>query len=102
MMRVWLLLRTKAIPQAYAAHELDIVNHFKWRYKLQDKIWKSGAKTPAQKKKVLEKEWIDLDETTILRHYPSQRQTHFSQACQRLLIYFCRNHASPLQCLYRK
>lgn len=51
------------VARAYAAHVLDVVNHFKWRYHLQDKIKKAGAKTPAQKKKVLEKEWNDLDES---------------------------------------
>lgn len=58
-----ILKKDKAIAQAYAAHVLDIVNHFKWRYKLQDKIKKAGATTLAQKRAVLEKQWNDLDET---------------------------------------
>jgi hypothetical protein len=53
----------KAIAQAYAAHVLDVVNHFKWRYKLQSKIKKAGAKTIKEKEKVLKNEWNDLDET---------------------------------------
>jgi len=57
-----ILKKDKAIAQAYAAHILDIVNHFKWRYKLQSKIIKAGAKTLAEKKKVLDKEWGDLKE----------------------------------------
>lgn len=58
-----LIIRNNAeVAQAYAAHVLDVVNHFKWRYKLQQKIAKAGAKTLAQKKKVLDKEWNDLDE----------------------------------------
>lgn len=48
------------IAKAYAAHVLDVVNHFKWRYKLQEKTAK--AKTEAAKKKILEREWNDLDE----------------------------------------
>ncbi len=59
----------KEIAQAYAAHVLDIVNHFKWRYRLQDKIIKSGAKTLAQKKAVLDKEWNDLDESDNWMNY---------------------------------
>ena len=57
------------IAAAYAAHVLDIVNHFKWRYKLQDKIKKAGAKTPAEKEKVLKAEWHDLDETDKWLNY---------------------------------
>lgn len=49
------------IAKAYAAHVLDVVNHFKWRYKLQEKTAK--AKTDAAKKKILEKEWNDLNES---------------------------------------
>jgi phosphatidylserine/phosphatidylglycerophosphate/cardiolipin synthase-like enzyme len=64
-----IIKKDKAIAQAYAAHVLDIVNHFKWRYKLQDKIIKAGAKTIAQKKKVLEKEWNDLEETDKWMNY---------------------------------
>ena len=52
----------KGIAGAYAAHVLDIVNHFKWRYKLQDKIKRAGAKTKKQKEDVLKKQWNDLDE----------------------------------------
>jgi phosphatidylserine/phosphatidylglycerophosphate/cardiolipin synthase-like enzyme len=59
----------KDIARAYATHVLDIVNHFKWRYKLQDKIKKAGAKTKAQKEKVLAKEWNDLDETDSWMNY---------------------------------
>jgi phosphatidylserine/phosphatidylglycerophosphate/cardiolipin synthase-like enzyme len=58
-----IIKKDKAIAQAYATHVLDIVNHFKWRYKLQDKILKAGAKTLAQKEVVLKKEWNDLSES---------------------------------------
>lgn len=53
----------RPIAEAYAAHILDVVNHFKWRYKLQDKIKRSGAKTTKAKEAVLKKQWGDLDET---------------------------------------
>jgi phosphatidylserine/phosphatidylglycerophosphate/cardiolipin synthase-like enzyme len=59
----------KAIAEAYATHVLDIVNHFKWRYKLQDKIRKAGAKTTKEKEEVLKKEWHDLDETDTWMNY---------------------------------
>lgn len=59
----------KAIAQAYATHVLDIVNHFKWRYKLQDKILKAGAKTTEQKNAVLAKEWNDLSEKDSWMNY---------------------------------
>ncbi len=49
------------VAKAYAAHVLDVVNHFKWRYKLQEKT--ARAKTEAAIKKILEKEWNDLSET---------------------------------------
>jgi hypothetical protein len=52
----------KSVAQAYAAHVLDIVNHFKWRYKLQNMIIKAKAKTLAEKQAVLKKAWSDLDE----------------------------------------
>jgi len=58
-----------AIAQAYATHILDIVNHFKWRYKLQNKILKAGAKTLEQKKAVLAKEWNDLNENDDWMNY---------------------------------
>lgn len=49
-----------AIAQAYAAHILDVVNHFKWRYKLQNTVaGKKDSEVPA----ALEKAWHDLDET---------------------------------------
>lgn len=64
-----IIRKDKAIAQAYAAHVLDIVNHFKWRYRLQDKILKAGAKTIAEKKKILEKTWNDLDETDTWMNY---------------------------------
>jgi phosphatidylserine/phosphatidylglycerophosphate/cardiolipin synthase-like enzyme len=59
----------KTIAQAYATHVLDIVNHFKWRYKLQDKILKAGAKTLEQKEAVLKKEWNDLKESDVWMNY---------------------------------
>jgi phosphatidylserine/phosphatidylglycerophosphate/cardiolipin synthase-like enzyme len=52
----------KPIAQAYATHVLDVVNHFKWRYKLQDKIKKSGAKTAKEIEAALETGWHDLNE----------------------------------------
>jgi phosphatidylserine/phosphatidylglycerophosphate/cardiolipin synthase-like enzyme len=57
-----LIIEDKAIAEAYAAHVLDVVNHFKWRYKLQKKVRDAGAKTDAAKAKVLKKGWNDLDE----------------------------------------
>lgn len=48
-----------AIAQAYAAHILDVVNHFKWRYKLQNRV--AGKKGEAFKK-ALETAWNDLEE----------------------------------------
>lgn len=59
----------KSIAQAYATHVLDVVNHFKWRYKLQSKILKAGAKTIAEKKAVLDKQWDDLDESDNWMNY---------------------------------
>jgi len=47
----------------YAAHVLDLVNHFKWRYKLQKKISDADAKTCIEKEKALKRNWNDLDET---------------------------------------
>ncbi len=64
-----IIKKDKAIAQAYATHVLDIVNHFKWRYKLQDKIIKAGAKTLAQKEAVLKKEWNDLTESDEWMNY---------------------------------
>jgi phosphatidylserine/phosphatidylglycerophosphate/cardiolipin synthase-like enzyme len=52
----------KSVAQAYATHVLDIVNHFKWRYKLQNMILKAKAKTPEEKQAVLKNAWSDLDE----------------------------------------
>jgi len=59
----------KSIAQAYATHVLDIVNHFKWRYKLQNKILKAKVKTVKAKQAVLEKTWNDLDETDKWMNY---------------------------------
>jgi phosphatidylserine/phosphatidylglycerophosphate/cardiolipin synthase-like enzyme len=59
----------KSIARAYAAHVLDIVNHFKWRYKLQEKIKKAGAKTLQEKETVLKQCWNDLDETDEWMNY---------------------------------
>jgi phosphatidylserine/phosphatidylglycerophosphate/cardiolipin synthase-like enzyme len=59
----------KGIAQAYATHILDIVNHFKWRYKLQDKIKKAKAKTLAEKQKALANAWHDLDEKDDWMNY---------------------------------
>jgi phosphatidylserine/phosphatidylglycerophosphate/cardiolipin synthase-like enzyme len=42
------------VAAAYATHVLDVVNHYKWRYKLQD-IWR--------KEKKLDRAWQDLDDT---------------------------------------
>lgn len=47
------------IAKAYAAHVLDIVNHFKWRYLLQSSM-KKGM-TEKEKRAVLEKQWHGLD-----------------------------------------
>jgi phosphatidylserine/phosphatidylglycerophosphate/cardiolipin synthase-like enzyme len=43
----------RPIAEAFATHVLDIVNHYRWRYKLQE-LWR---------KKQLDKAWQDLDET---------------------------------------
>ena len=59
----------RAIAEAYAAHVLDVVNHFKWRYKLQDKIRKANAKTLAEKENVLKKTWNDLNEKDTWMDY---------------------------------
>ncbi|MBL7873403.1 MAG: hypothetical protein JNM78_17425 [Cyclobacteriaceae bacterium] len=56
------IIEDKAIAAAYTAHVLDVVNHFKWRYKLQKKVIDAKAKTLAEKKKALQKGWNDLDE----------------------------------------
>ncbi len=55
------------LAKAYATHILDVVNHFKWRYKLQDKV--KGLKTEAQKRKALEVAWHDLDESDKWMNY---------------------------------
>lgn len=57
-----LIMEDQAIAAAYATHVLDVVNHFKWRYKLQKKLIDAKAKTIAEKKKVLQRGWNDLDE----------------------------------------
>jgi phosphatidylserine/phosphatidylglycerophosphate/cardiolipin synthase-like enzyme len=59
----------KSIAQAYATHVLDIVNHFKWRYKLQDKLKKAKAKTLKEKEAVLAKQWHDLAEKDEWMNY---------------------------------
>jgi phosphatidylserine/phosphatidylglycerophosphate/cardiolipin synthase-like enzyme len=64
-----IIQKDKDIARAYATHVLDIVNHFKWRYKLQDKIKKSGAKTVKEKEEVLEKGWHDLEESDKWMNY---------------------------------
>ncbi|MBL7827814.1 MAG: hypothetical protein JNJ57_14380 [Saprospiraceae bacterium] len=48
------------IAQAYAAHVLDVVNHFKWRYKLQSKV---AGKDGEAAKAALSSAWNDLAET---------------------------------------
>jgi phosphatidylserine/phosphatidylglycerophosphate/cardiolipin synthase-like enzyme len=48
------------IAKAYAAHILDVVNHFKWRYKLQEKV---RGKKGKELKEALTESWHDLDET---------------------------------------
>jgi phosphatidylserine/phosphatidylglycerophosphate/cardiolipin synthase-like enzyme len=49
-----------SIAKAYTAHVLDIVNHFKWRYKLQQTISDNKGKSV---KDSLEMAWHDLNET---------------------------------------
>jgi phosphatidylserine/phosphatidylglycerophosphate/cardiolipin synthase-like enzyme len=56
-----IIRKDTAIAKAYAAHILDIVNHFKWRYKLQSKV--AGLKSEAKKREALASAWQDLDET---------------------------------------
>ncbi len=48
-----IIKRDSKVAKAYAAHVLDVVNHFKWRYKLQEKT--AGAKTEAAKKRYWKK-----------------------------------------------
>lgn len=48
------------IAKAYAAHILDVVNHFKWRYKLQEKV---RGKKGKELKEALTESWHDLNET---------------------------------------
>jgi hypothetical protein len=55
-----------AIAKAYATHVLDVVNHFKWRYRLQNKV---GKKTGEEAKKALENSWNDLSETDNWMNY---------------------------------
>ncbi len=57
------------ISIAYATHVLDVVNHFKWRYKLQEKIKKAKATTPGAIKKALATSWHDLDEKDKWMNY---------------------------------
>lgn len=64
-----LIVENKGIAEAYTAHILDVVNHFKWRYKLQKKILDAGAKTLEEKKKVLQKGWNDLNEADTWMDY---------------------------------
>ncbi len=54
------------IAKAYSAHVLDVVNHFRWRYKLQNSI--AGKKGSAVKK-ALSKAWNDLAETDNWMNY---------------------------------
>jgi hypothetical protein len=56
-----IIRKDPAIAKAYAAHILDVVNHFKWRYKLQSMV--AGLKSEASKRKALSKAWQDLAET---------------------------------------
>jgi len=48
-----LIRANRHIAAAYATHVLDVVNHYKWRYKLQE----------LRAKKQLHKAWQDLDDT---------------------------------------
>ncbi len=48
------------IAKAYSAHILDVVNHFKWRYKLQERL--KGKKGKALEES-LTNSWHDLDES---------------------------------------
>jgi phosphatidylserine/phosphatidylglycerophosphate/cardiolipin synthase-like enzyme len=64
-----IIRNNKSIAQAYATHVLDVVNHFKWRYKLQDKIKKANAKTLEEKIAATETGWKDLDEYDIWMNY---------------------------------
>jgi phosphatidylserine/phosphatidylglycerophosphate/cardiolipin synthase-like enzyme len=48
------------IAKAYSAHILDVVNHFKWRYKLQNQV---KGKKGKQLEEALANSWSDLDET---------------------------------------
>lgn len=54
---------SSSIAQAYAAHVMDVVNHFKWRYRLQQLIGKEKSKEKI--KKILESAWHDLDESSL-------------------------------------
>ena len=55
-----LIKKNTLIAKAYAAHILDVVNHFKWRYKLQEKV---RGKKGKELKEALTESWHDLDET---------------------------------------
>jgi len=55
-----LLKGDNPIAKAYAAHILDVVNHFKWRYKLQERL--KGKKGKALEES-LTNSWHDLDES---------------------------------------
>jgi phosphatidylserine/phosphatidylglycerophosphate/cardiolipin synthase-like enzyme len=57
------------IAKAYAVHVLDIVNHFKWRYKLQERVKKAKAKTPAEVSKAIASAWKDLEEKDVWMDY---------------------------------
>jgi hypothetical protein len=50
-----LIRGNKHIAAAYATHVLDVVNHYKWRYKLQT----------LDEKGELDKAWQDLEETDV-------------------------------------
>jgi phosphatidylserine/phosphatidylglycerophosphate/cardiolipin synthase-like enzyme len=49
-----------SVAKAYSAHILDVVNHFKWRYRLQEKV-KGVEKGLIEE--TLKNTWHDLDET---------------------------------------
>lgn len=54
------------IAKAYATHILDVVNHFKWRYKLQEKV---KGKKGKELEEALTESWHDLDETDKWMNY---------------------------------
>jgi len=55
-----------SIAKAYAAHILDVVNHFRWRYKLQEKV---RGKKGNELTKALTTSWHDLKETDAWMDY---------------------------------